>query len=162
MNVAFADGKKREKVEVATKLWRNANQKMVQRRFKKLLLKSMIISASGLEATPEVKQDLLQANCIGEFVLNDFLEKGIKASDVPFYNAIKKCRLKSFSSLKIKKICKVKEKAITISAERGIIANLLVVGEKRDTVSMRDLLTYSLGPIPWSLALPDGGLVKTI
>ena len=26
---------------------------------------------------------------------------------------------------------------------------------------MKDVLTYSLGPIPWALATPDGGLVKT-
>eukprot|EP00794_Sanderia_malayensis_P002872 gene2872-3322_t len=27
---------------------------------------------------------------------------------------------------------------------------------------MKEVLWYSLGPIPWSLALPDGGLVKTV
>ncbi|MEL7340934.1 MAG: hypothetical protein AAGM67_10640, partial [Bacteroidota bacterium] len=49
----------------------------------------------------------------------------------------------------------------TITAERGIFAKLLVIGEKRCTVSMQELLSYSLGPIPWSLAKPDGTLVKT-
>ena len=27
---------------------------------------------------------------------------------------------------------------------------------------MKKLMSYSLGPIPWSLALPDGGLLKTV
>eukprot|EP00794_Sanderia_malayensis_P011581 gene11581-12774_t len=69
--------------------------------------------------------------------------------------------LSAFVSLKAKSVRKIKDKTYTITAERGIFAKLLVIGEKRCTVSMQELLSYSLGPIPWSLAKPDGTLVKT-
>ncbi len=43
-----------------------------------------------------------------------------------------------------------------------MFAKLVVISEKRQSVSMKEILKYSLGPITWSLALPDGGLVKTV
>ncbi len=68
---------------------------------------SLINIASGLQATEEVQQDLLQAQSKGESALNAFLEQRIKTNVVPFYDPIKKCKLKTFSSLKVKKVCKV-------------------------------------------------------
>ncbi len=56
----------------------------------------------------------------------------------------------------------MKENITTMNAERGLFAKLLIIAEKRKTVTMKKLLRYSLGPVPWSLALPDGGLVKTV
>ena len=122
---------------------------------------SLINMASGLEAPNDVKRDLLEAQSRGELALGEFVEKRIRTNDTSFYDPIKRCKLKTFATMKAKKICKVKEKAVTIRAERGIFAKLLVIREKRDTVTMKELISYSLGPIPWSLALPDGGLVKT-
>ena len=39
-------------------------------------------------------------------------------------------------------------------------ARLAVVAQSR-SLDMRSVLHYELGPVPWSLATPDGGLVKT-
>ncbi|CAB4016690.1 Hypothetical predicted protein [Paramuricea clavata] len=47
-----------------------------------------------------------------------------------------------------------------MKADRDIFARLLVICGKRE-VSLRDVLTYCLGPIPWSLATADGCLAKT-
>ncbi len=41
-----------------------------------------------------------------------------------------------------------------------MFAKLIVISKKRESVSMKDVLQYSLGPIPWSIALPD--LVKKV
>eukprot|EP00794_Sanderia_malayensis_P014792 gene14792-16327_t len=123
---------------------------------------SLFNIASGLVASPDVSRDLLNAGSCGEAALQRFFKERVNSGEKPFYDAIPRCNLKSFAALKVKKLCKLKEKSITINAERGIFANLLVIREKRETTSMRDLLSFSLGPIPWSLALPDGGLVKTV
>ena len=123
---------------------------------------SLVNLASGLKAPDDVQKDLLEARSRGEFALGQFVEKRIRTNDTCFYDPIKRCKLKTFATMKAKKICKVNEKAATIRAERGMFAKLLVIREKRDTVSMKELISYSLGPIPWSLALPDGGLVKTV
>ncbi len=56
----------------------------------------------------------------------------------------------------------MKEKIMIMNAERGLFAKLLIIAEKRKTMTMKELLTYSVGPVPWFLALPDGGLVKTL
>eukprot|EP00794_Sanderia_malayensis_P013592 gene13592-15000_t len=121
---------------------------------------SLFNIASGLVASPDVSRDLLNAGSCGEAALQRFFKERVNSGEKPFYDAIPRCNLKSFAALKVKKLCKLKEKSITINAERGIFANLLVIREKRETTSMRDLLSFSLGPIPWSLALPMEVLVS--
>ena len=122
---------------------------------------NLINLSSGLMAPYDIESDLLEAHSHGQTALNKFLEDRIKTDEVPFFSPIKRLKLKTFASLKTKSVCKLKEKTYTITAERGMFAKLLVIGEKRCTVSMQELLSYSLGPIPWSLAKPDGTLAKT-
>ena len=43
-----------------------------------------------------------------------------------------------------------------------MFGKLLIIAQQRNEISMKEVLKYSLSPIPWSLALPDGGLVKTV
>ena len=43
-----------------------------------------------------------------------------------------------------------------------MFGKLLIIAQQRQEVSMKEVLSYSLSPIPWSLALPDGVLVKTV
>ena len=118
--------------------------------------------ASGVVASPVVQEDLLHAHTMGTAALESFISNRLESNAVSFYDPIKRLNLKSFAEMKVKKLCKVKEKSVTITAERSMFAKLIVISEKRQSVSMKDVLRYSLGPIPWSLALPDGGLVKTV
>ena len=37
---------------------------------------------------------------------------------------------------------------------------LLIIAKQREGISIKDVLSYYLSPIPWSLALPDDGQVK--
>ena len=62
----------------------------------------------------------------------------------------------------LKDVCNVKEKHVTIAAERSVFWKLLVIAQSRDNVSMKEVMTYPLSPIPWPLALPDGGFVTTV
>ena len=52
------------------------------------------------------------------------------------------------------------DKNVMIRADRNLFARLLVIGQSRQ-MDLRYLLTHELGPLLWSLALPDGSLVKT-
>ena len=70
-------------------------------------------------------------------------------------------KLKPIASMKIKKSCSVKEKSLTLKADRDTFARLLVICGKRE-ISLKEVLTYSLGPIPWSLATADGSFSKTV
>ena len=53
-----------------------------------------------------------------------------------------------------------KKKISAVRADRTLFARLAVVAQSR-SLDMRSVLDYELGPVPWSLATPDGGLVKT-
>ena len=87
-----------------------------------------------------------------------FIEQRLKTNEVSFFATLKQLKLKTF---KLKK-CNTKAKSITIAAERSMFGKLLIIGQQRDDISMEEVLSYSLSPVPWSLALPDGGLVKTV
>ena len=123
---------------------------------------SLINLCSGIEAPKNIENDLLNAESIGVAALNDFLDNRIKSSKVSFYDPIKKASLKSFNHLKVKKVINSKERSVTIAAERSIFGRLLVVAKNRQGLSLKEVLSYSLSPIPWSLGLADGGLVKTV
>lgn len=123
---------------------------------------SLVQICSGIEATPLVQEDLLEAENKGKLALDTFIESRIKSNTIEFYSPIKKQRMRSFKDLSFKKVCKVKEKSVTIAAERSIFGKLLIIAKNRPNVSMKELMCFPLGPIPWSLALPDGGLVKTV
>ena len=115
---------------------------------------------SGLECSDDVQRDLTNAEKKGKEAMISFIEKRIESCEEDLFAPIPKMKLKTFSSMKTKKTCRVKDQNITIKADRDIFARLLVICGKRE-VSLRDVLTYSLGPIPWSLATADASLAKT-
>ena len=117
--------------------------------------------SSGLQCSPEVQADMVNAESRGKEALHNFLAKRIESSEVDLFDPIPKMKLKTFQAMKAKKSCKIKDKSVTLKADRDIFARLLVIRGKRD-VSLQEVLAYSLGPIPWSLATTDGGLVKTV
>ena len=70
-------------------------------------------------------------------------------------------KLKTFASMKVKKSCSVRKRSLTLKADRNVFARLLIVCGKRE-ISLKEVLSYSLGPIPWSLATSDGNFAKTV
>jgi hypothetical protein len=70
-------------------------------------------------------------------------------------------KLNTFASMKANKSCSVKERSVTLKADRDIFARLLVICGKRE-ITLKEVLAYSLGPIPWSLATLDGNVSKTV
>ena len=57
----------------------------------------------------------------------------------------------------------LKKKISGVRADRTLFARLAVVAvvAQSRSLDMRSVLHCELGPVPWSLATPDGGLVKT-
>lgn len=123
---------------------------------------SLVNISSGVEASDEVKRDLIEAELKGESSVQEFSKKRLKSSEVSFYDPIKRLSLKTFSDMKIKKTIKLKEKSVTLAVERSIFGRLLAVAKDREGLSLQKVLSYSLSPIPWCFGLPDGGLVKTV
>ena len=51
-------------------------------------------------------------------------------------------------------------KEIVLKANRALFAQMIVIAEARQ-LSMQEVLSHPLGPLPWALATPDGSLKKT-
>ena len=77
------------------------------------------------------------------------------------FMTLKKNKLKTFSSLNVAETLSVKCKGVIIRADRSLFGRLLIIPEKRG-ISMNEVLQYSLGPIAWSLATPDGSIFKSV
>ena len=50
---------------------------------------------------------------------------------------------------------------IVLIADRTLFAEMIVIAEARQ-LSMKEVLSHPLGPLPWSLAALDGSLKKTV
>lgn len=72
-----------------------------------------------------------------------------------------KTMLKTFKHMNKKvELRKETAKEIVIRANRALFAQVIVVAEAKQ-LSMKEVLSHPLGPLPWSLAAPDGSLKKT-
>lgn len=107
-----------------------------------------------------VARDLLGAKQKGVKALAKFCETRIITAETSFYDPIKKMKMKTFKDTGHSTSTKIKEKEITLKSHCNLFARLIVVGNVRQ-ISTVEMLTYSLGPLPQSLADFDGSLVKT-
>lgn len=121
----------------------------------------LIHISSGIECDEKIKDDMINAEKKGEEALAGFIRNRIESNEVDLYCPIPKMKLNTFSALKAKRSCTNKDKTVTLKADRDVFARLLVICGKRD-VSLRAVLKYSLGPIPWSMATADGAFAKTV
>ena len=80
---------------------------------------------------------------------------------ITFQARMKQNQLKTFSCLiKIKVVKKAGGRAMILKAERSLFGHTRVMGEGRK-LQMKDMLSHSLGSLPWALATPEGFLRKT-
>ena len=122
---------------------------------------SLIHLCSGLECNPDIQFDKVNAEQRGKEALLDVLENRIESNNMDLFDPISKMKLKTFASMKVKKSCSLAERSLTLKADRDVFARLLIVCGKRE-ISLKEVLSYSLGPIPWSLATLDGNFAKTV
>lgn len=122
----------------------------------------LICLSTGKKATEEVALDLLQAKTVGESAYRKFSKERLEPNDseVKFHDKMSKTKLKTFSHLNKKMKIGKGTKDVVLKADRALFAHMIVIAEARK-LSIKEVLKYPLGPIPWSLAAPDGSLRKT-
>jgi hypothetical protein len=119
----------------------------------------LISLSTGISATPEVRDDLLQANEKGKSASWKFVEQRCSSDEsVPFFDPLIKLKLKSFKNLKA--VTKVRSKDAVIPIDRDVFARMALLGQFRN-IDMRLVFTYPIGPLPWALADPYGLPRKT-
>ena len=108
--------------------------------------------STGVAATTEVRNDLLQARDRGKKALNDF---GIsRFSSLPtanFFDPLRKMKLKSFKDLKTITKIRTKDLVLPLQMDRALFMRMALLGQFRK-IDVKTVFTFPLGPLPWSLA----------
>lgn len=122
----------------------------------------LVCLSTGKLATPEIEQDVLQAEDLGEKAFRTFSRERLESDPprVKFNDPMKKMKLKTFADLaKKSKVSKTAGKEVIIKADRAIFAQMIIIAENRK-LKISDVLCHPLGPLPWALATADGSLRK--
>ena len=110
---------------------------------------------SGIVASPPCQEDFLNAYKSGKKAQQDFTTRFV-SDPKELHRPMKKMNLQTFkTTAKPKKDKKGKE-----LSNRKLFARLIIL-VKEDRVKLREVLTYSLGPVSYPLASSDGFLAKT-
>ena len=121
----------------------------------------LIALSSGAVANDDVMEDMINAESIGKQSLEQFVEERIVSGTTSFHGTIKKKNLKTFDSLRKKKVFNVKEEQVPVKADRDAFARLLIIQRNRG-VDLEEVLQYELSSQPLSLSKPDGSMNKTM
>ena len=89
-----------------------------------------------------------------------FVEDRLVKNKAKFLDPITKMQLKTFRSVSVKKKVRAGDKIIQIKADKELFARLTLIAQVR-SMDMKEVLSYSLGPVPWSLATAEGAMTKT-
>ena len=107
-----------------------------------------------------MKGDLLMAYDKRKEAMKTFIERRLVKPEVPFHDPVPMMKLSTFASISLSKV-KIGGKEVILKADRDLFARLIVTAQTRKT-DLREVFTYSLGPVPWSLASADGSLCKSV
>ena len=116
--------------------------------------------SSRCVVTETIKTDLLAAKEKGTEALTAFVDDRLLSDSVGFFDPLPKLRLGTFRDAQKKTTVSKEGRDVILRTDRNLFARLLVIGQSRQ-MDLRQLLVHELGPLPWSLALFDGALVKT-
>ena len=97
----------------------------------------------------------------GEEHMNKFVHDRLDTNEVRTWDPLPRLKVKTFKSLSKKKNFKAADEKIqTVIADRDLFGRLLIAANSRD-VNLREVLSYELSTVPYSLAHADGTLRKS-
>ena len=124
--------------------------------------KQLVSISTATEAPEDVTLDLMRAREIGEQAFQQFREERLEASPPKrkFHDPMKLKKLTTFSTLSKKKKVTTDGRTMILKADRSLFGRIIILGQNRK-IEVRELRQYSLGPLPWALATPEGFPRKT-
>ena len=114
----------------------------------------------GILATPDIKVHLLTAYGKGQEACMKFITSQLVNQTTSFYDRLPKMKLHTLKSMTMKKKVKTMNGIIQLRADKKLFAQLAVIAQTR-SMDTCHIMSFPLGPVPWSLASPDGSLIKT-
>lgn len=118
--------------------------------------------ATGVVMPADIVKRILQSYVLGTVHMNAFVSQRLDTNEMNFWNAIPNLQIKTFAALakKKKKVKAADEKIISVSADRDLYGHLVISAKSRD-INLKEVLSYELSTVPFSLAHSDGSLRKT-
>ncbi|GFR97306.1 hypothetical protein ElyMa_004474500 [Elysia marginata] len=116
--------------------------------------------ASGRKVQEDVADDLLSVERKGKELFESFVKNRLKKKTEGFHKPLQRNKTKTFSSLKKATTLKKDKNVVKVKAQRNLFGQLLVLSQE-DNIDLQKVLQYPLTPTQWSLATPDGWLLKT-
>ena len=106
--------------------------------------------ASAVEATDSITDDLRTAEKKGNAAFVSFMEKRLKSNEIDYlYAPLPKSNFQTFGYLVKSRTVKSTATAVVVKADRRVFARMVVIAHHRQ-MNMQEVLTYPLGPLPWS------------
>ena len=115
--------------------------------------------ATGVVLPEDVAQTLVHSTEKGRQQMKAFLEQRINNNAVGFWEPVRNMKIKTFSSANKKIHVKSSDKLVTVNTDRDLFGRFLIVSNTRQ-ISLKDVLSFELSPVPYSLANTDGSLRK--
>lgn len=115
--------------------------------------------ASGCVASKDVSDDYISARERGDAAFMRHCKERLHGSE-DMFKTLRMEKTTTFQSMNKTTKSKVKGKEVVLKADRNLFQRLLIIANVRK-LDIRNMLTYNLGPLPLSIALPDGSLNKT-
>ena len=122
--------------------------------------KDLIHVVSGVVVPEAVAKDILSAYEKGEICFREFCQDRLMTNKKGFHDSIRTLKLLSFTDNGKTTKMTSKTNETTLRSQRNLMARLVIIGRERG-IKIEDLMVYTLGPMPLSLAYQDGGLMKT-
>ena len=123
----------------------------------------LVSLSSCVEASDSATNDLLKAEERGTMLFQAFVRDRLTA-DPPvtkFHDPMKKMNLETFTPKKPKSGSgRLHREASLLRTDYSVFSRIALIAQTRE-MDLREVLSYPLGPYPWSLATLSGSLMKT-
>ena len=117
--------------------------------------------ATGVVLPEDVAQTLVHSTEKGRQQMKAFVEQRINSNAVGFWEPIPNMKIKTFSSANKKIQVKSSDKLVTVNADRDLFGRLLIVSNTQQ-IFLKDVLSFELSLVPYSLANADGSSTMTM
>lgn len=115
--------------------------------------------ATGVVLPEEVAERLVKEQ--GLLQLDSFIQQRLNCNELSFWDAIPNLKIKTFNTTTKKvSVTSSNEKSIIMGEDRDLFGRLLIVAKVRQ-VNLREVLSFELSAVPYSLVHTDGTLRKT-
>ena len=122
---------------------------------------SLVNFATGVVLPNDSADVLIRSTEKGREQMNTFVESRLNTNQVSFWDPISKLEVKTFESTTRKiQVKAVNDKLVTVGADRELFGRLLIAANVRQ-INLKEVFSYELSPVPFSLAYQDGSLRKT-